>query len=298
MISRFGYFFRETWINIRRNLTLTVAAILTVAVGVMLVGMGLMARYASNNALGRWQGGVQFEVFLQPEISGDQIDAIGQELRTHPDIERIEFFSQEQAYALLEEMLSDDPDLVADVSPETLPSSYRVVPRVAEGELIESLAAQFRQKPGVYSVQTGRDQVDAIKEWFNSFRWIVMLMSIVLAAVSVMLIFNSIRVAMFARRREIEVMKLVGATNSFIRFPFILDGMLHGLIGGIVGAIAAGVLRGHMEDLFGRSEILAFFRSFTVTSGQFNTAAILTVIAGVLVGAIGSAFAAGRFLDV
>jgi len=298
VISRFGYFFRETWINIRRNLTLTVAAILTVAVGVMLVGMGLMARYASNNALGRWQGGVQFEVFLQPEISGDQIDAIGQELRTHPDIERIEFFSQEQAYALLEEMLSDDPDLVADVSPETLPSSYRVVPRVAEGELIESLAAQFRQKPGVYSVQTGRDQVDAIKEWFNSFRWIVMLMSMVLAAVSVMLIFNSIRVAMFARRREIEVMKLVGATNSFIRFLFILEGMLHGLIGGIVGAIAAGVLRGHMEDLFGRSEILAFFRSFTVTSGQFNTAAILTVIAGVLVGAIGSAFAAGRFLDV
>jgi cell division transport system permease protein len=298
MFSRLGYFLRETWINIRRNLTLTVAAILTVAVGVMLVGLGLMARYASTNALGRWQGGVQFEVFLQPNISGDQIDALGQELTSHPDIERVEYFSQDQAYELLQEMLSDDPDLVAEVSPETLPSSYRVVPRVAEGELIESLAAQFRQRPGVYSVETGREQVDAIKEWFNSFRWIVMLMSIVLASVSVMLIFNSIRVAMFARRREIEVMKLVGATNSFIRFPFILEGMLHGLIGGIVGAIAAGVLRNHIEDLFGRSEILAFFRSFTVTSGQFNTAAILTVVAGVVVGAVGSAFAAGRFLDV
>ena len=298
MFSRLGYFLRETWINIRRNLTLTVAAILTVAVGVMLVGLGLMARYASTNALGRWQGGVQFEVFLQPNISGDQIDALGQELTSHPDIERVEYFSQDQAYELLQEMLSDDPDLVAEVSPETLPSSYRVVPRVAEGELIESLAAQFRQRPGVYSVETGREQVDAIKEWFNSFRWIVMLMSIVLASVSVMLIFNSIRVAMFARRREIEVMKLVGATNSFIRFPFIFEGMLHGLIGGIVGAIAAGVLRNHIEDLFGRSEILAFFRSFTVTSGQFNTAAILTVVAGVVVGAVGSAFAAGRFLDV
>ncbi len=298
MFSRLGYFLRETWINIRRNLTLTVAAILTVAVGVMLVGLGLMARYASTNALGRWQGGVQFEVFLQPNISGDQIDALGQELTSHPDIERVEYFSQDQAYELLQEMLSDDPDLVAEVSPETLPSSYRVVPRVAEGELIESLAAQFRQRPGVYSVETGREQVDAIKEWFNSFRWIVMLMSIVLASVSVMLIFNSIRVAMFARRREIEVMKLVCATNSFIRFPFILEGMLHGLIGGIVGAIAAGVLRNHIEDLFGRSEILAFFRSFTVTSGQFNTAAILTVVAGVVVGAVGSAFAAGRFLDV
>lgn len=298
MFSRAGYFIRETWINIRRNLTLTVAAILTVAVCVMLVGLGLMAHYASANALGRWQGGVQFEVFLQPDISGDQIDAIGIELQTHPDIDRIEFFSQEQAYELLGGMFEDDPDLVNEVAPGDLPASYRVIPREADGDLIESLAAQFRTRPGVYSVETGRQQVDAIKEWFNSFRWIVVLMSIVLSVASVMLIFNSIRVAMFARRREIEVMKLVGATNSFIRFPFILEGMLHGLLGGIVGAIAAGVLRNHIEDLFGRSDILAFFRSFTVTTGQFNTAAILTVLAGVVVGALGSAVAAGRFLDV
>ena len=206
--------------------------------------------------------------------------------------------TQDDAYALLKEMLADDPDLVNEVSPESLPPSYRVVPVDADGELIESLAAQFRQRPGVYSVETGRQQVDAIKEWFNSFRWIVLLMSLVLSIASVMLIFNTIRVAMFARRREIEVMKLVGATNSFIRFPFILEGMIHGLLGGILGAVAAGFLRNYVEDLFGRSEILAFFQSFTVTNSQFNTVAIMTVVAGALVGAIGSAFAAGRFLDV
>jgi|TARA_B100001105_G_scaffold74890_1_gene59053 cell division transport system permease protein len=264
----------------------------------MLVGLGLMARYASTNALGRWQGGVQFEIFLEPNISGGQIDALGEELRNHPDIERIQYITQEQAFELLEEMLVDEPELLAEVSLESLPPSYRVVPRFAEGELIESLAAQFRQRPGVYSVETGRQQVDAIREWFNSFRWIVLLMSIVLAAASALLIFNMIRVAMFARRREIEVMKLVGATNSFIRLPFIMEGMLHGLAGGIVGAVAAGVLRNHVEELFGRSEILAFFRSFTVTSSQFNTATLATVIMGVVVGALGSAFAAGRFLDV
>tara|TARA_B100000579_G_scaffold436636_1_gene463246 strand:- start:2861 stop:3766 length:906 start_codon:yes stop_codon:yes gene_type:complete len=297
-LGRAGYFSRETWLNVRRNLTLTVAAILTVAVGVMLVGLGLMARYASSNALGRWQGGVQFEIFLEPDIAGGQIDALGEELRNHPDIERIQFVTQDQAFALLEEMLVDEPELLAEVSVESLPPSYRVVPRIAEGEIIESLAAQFRQRPGVYSVETGRQQVDAIREWFNSFRWIVLLMSIVLAAASAMLIFNMIRVAMFARRREIEVMKLVGATNSFIRLPFILEGMLHGLAGGVVGAIAAGALRSHVEELFGRSEILAFFRSFTVTSGQFTTATIATVLMGVVVGALGSAFAAGRFLDV
>lgn len=298
MLSRLAYFFREAYINIRRNLTLTVAAILTVAVCVMLVGLGLMARYASENALSRWEGGVEFEVFMQPGISGDQLDALGAELLAHPDIEDIRFFSQQDAYELLQEMLSDDPDLVNEVSAESMPPSYRVIPRVADGDLIESLAAQFRTRQGVFSVETGRQQVDEIKEWFNSFRWIVLLMSIVLSIASVMLIFNSIRVAMFARRREIEVMKLVGATNNFIRFPFILEGMLHGLVGGIVGAIAAGALRNHVEELFGRSDILAFFQSFTVTSGEFRTVAILTVVAGVLVGAIGSAFAAGRFLDV
>ena len=298
VVNRAAYFARETWINVRRNLTLTVAAILTVAVGVMLVGLGLMARYASTNALGRWQGGVQFEIFLEPNIAGWQIDALGQELRNHPDIERIQFITQDQAFNLLEDMLSDEPELLAEISVESLPPSYRVVPRDAEGELIESLAAQFRQRPGVYSVETGRQQVDAIREWFNSFRWIVLLMSIVLAAASAMLIFNMIRVAMFARRREIEVMKLVGATNSFIRLPFILEGMLHGLAGGLGGAAAAAVLRNHVEELFGRSEILAFFRSFTVTSGQFTTATLATIFMGVIVGALGSAFAAGRFLDV
>ena len=298
LLGRAAYFARETWINVRRNLTLTVAAILTVAVGVMLVGLGLMARYASTNALGRWQGGVQFEIFLEPNVEGGQADAVGEELRNHPDIERIQFITQEQAYKLLEEMLVDEPELLAEVSVESLPPSYRVVPRVAEGELIESLAAQFRERPGVYSVETGRQQVDAIREWFNSFRWIVLLMSIVLATASAMLIFNMIRVAMFARRREIEVMKLVGATTSFIRLPFISEGMLHGLAGGVVGALAAGVLRNHVEGLFGRSEILAFFRSFTVTSSQFTTATIATVLMGVVVGALGSAFAAGKFLDV
>ena len=194
--------------------------------------------------------------------------------------------------------MADQPELLAQVSPEALPASYRVVPRSVEAELIESLAAQFRERPGVMSVQTGREEVDAIRTWFTSFQGIVLLLSIVLSGASVMLIFNSIRVAMFARRREIEVMKLVGATNSFIRFPFMLEGMLHGLVGGIIGAIAAGALRGHVEGLFSRSEILAFFRSFVVTPSQFTTVVFVTVIAGVLVGMIGSAFAASRFLDV
>ncbi|MXY02789.1 MAG: ABC transporter permease [Acidimicrobiales bacterium] len=297
-MSRIRYFARETWTNIRRNLTLTFAAILTVAVGVMLVGMGLMAGYASGNALDRWEGGVQFEVFLNPQIDPSQLDALGIELQTHPEIDRIEFFSAEEAYALVSQQMADQPELLAQVSPEALPASYRVVPRSVEAELIESLAAQFRQRPGVMSVQTGREEVDAIRTWFTSFQGIVLLLSIVLSGASVMLIFNSIRVAMFARRREIEVMKLVGATNGFIRFPFMLEGMLHGLIGGIIGAIAAGALRGHVEGLFSRSDILAFFRSFVVTSDQFTTVVIVTVIAGVLVGMIGSAFAASRFLDV
>ena len=86
IFDRLGYFFHETWISVRRNLTLTFAAILTVAVGAMLVGLGLMARSASSNALGRWQGGVQFEIFLQPTISGNQIDALGLELRNHPAV--------------------------------------------------------------------------------------------------------------------------------------------------------------------------------------------------------------------
>lgn len=295
-MNRLRYFSRETWNNLRRNLTLTIAATVTVAVGVMLVGMGLMARYASGNALGRWEGGVQFEVFLNPDITGDQLDAAGLALTEHPEVERVEFFSKQDAYALLAQTL--DEASIAQIEPDDLPASYRVVPTSANAPLIESLAAQIREWPGVLSVETGRAQIDAIRAWFTSFRWIVLLLSILLSAVSVVLIINSIRVAMVARRREIEVMKLVGATNGFIRTPFMLEGMVHGLVGGVIGAVAAGFLRNHVEDLFTRSDVLAFFRTFVVTPGQFRTVVVLTVAAGVLVGAIGSAVGANRFLDV
>ena len=296
-MSRIGYFLRETFINLRRNFTLTVAAVLTVAVSLSLVGSAFQVRYAVNNATARWQGGIEFIIFLDPEIPGGQLDAIGNALQTHPDVRSARYVTQDEAYDEFVRLFADTPELAENITAEVLPSSYRVVPRIADGQLIDSIAETFKIQPGVFDVVTAKDTVDAILSVSNRLRNVFLFGAIVLLIVAVVLIFNTIRVAMFARRREIEVMKLVGATNTFIRVPFILEGMLQGIVGGLVAVVGLARLRDIIEDLFSREE-LALFSNFVVPTNEFSFTVVLVVILGAAVGAIGSAVAVGRFLDV
>ena len=296
-MSRLRYFLRETFINLRRNITLTVAAVLTVAVSLALVGSAFQVRYAVNNATARWQGGIEFIIFLDPEIPGEQSDAIGNALSTHPDVRSARYVSQDEAFDEFVELFADTPELAENITAEVLPSSFRVVPRIADGQLIDSIAETFKIQPGVFDVVTAKDTVDAILSVSNRLRNVFLFGAIVLLIVAVVLIFNTIRVAMFARRREIEVMKLVGATNTFIRVPFILEGMLQGIVGGLVAVVGLARLRDIIEDLFSREE-LALFSNFVVPTNEFSFTVVLVVILGAAVGAIGSAVAVGRFLDV
>lgn len=295
MIARFGYFLRETWVNIRRNITLTVAAILTVAVAVMLVGGAILARKAVEHATARWQDGVEFIIFLDPDIPGDQADSIGSEITTHPDVERVVFFDKQDAY---QEFVDFFPDFADTVDAQRLPESYRVVPRDASEEVIASLAGQFEVRPGVFEVVSAQERIGQVRNFAARMNTGLLVVAIVVSVASVLLIYNSIRVAIFARRREIEVMKLVGATNSFIRMPFILEGMVHGLLGAAVGTGLLAAARPWTENLLAETEGLAIFSDLQVSAAQFNSTVVWVIAFGLLFGAVGSGVAAGRFLDV
>lgn len=294
MIARLGYFLRETAINIRRNVTLTVAAVLTVGFTVMAVGGALLVSDAVDNATQRFSDGVEFIVFLQPDIAGAQADAIGRELSNHPDVSVVNFFDKESAYQEFVRMFPDFPD----ISRDRLPESFRVVPRDASAEVIASLTGQFEIRPGVLEVVSAQERVRDMRNFSASISNFLFWLALGMSIAALLLIYNSIRVAMFARRREIEVMKLVGASNSFIRMPFVLEGVTHGLLGGLGGAVALGVMRPWAESLFASLEGQAFFGDLQVTNSQFQVVALLVVGMAMLLGTLGSAFAAGRFLDV
>jgi cell division transport system permease protein len=295
MMARLGYFFRETSVNIRRNITLTVAAVLTVAVAVVFVGGAVLFRKAVETATTRWQGGVEFIIFLDPDIPGEQADSIGKEITSHPDVKKVEFFDKDRAY---QEFVDFFPDFADTVEPERLPESYRVIPQDASEEVIASLAGQFEVRPGVFQVVSAQESVGRIRRFGAGMNTGLLVLAIVVSVASVLLIYNSIRVAIFARRREIEVMKLVGATNSFIRFPFILEGMVHGFFGALVGTGLLAIARPWVEDLLTELQGIPIFSDLQITSGQFNSTVIWVVACGLLFGAVGSGVAAGRFLDV
>jgi cell division transport system permease protein len=298
MFSRLGYILRETGASLRRNLTLTLASLLTVVVSLALLGSALLVQGAVNNLLRRWEGGVEFIVFMNPEATQDQIDAVKRDLADNPQVDKTTFFGKQEAYDEFQRLYPDTPELVGALTPADMPTSFRVVPKQADSGLIEAIGTQFEKKPGVYAVEYAKKAVDWIRTVSSFLRWGSFVAAVVLGLGAIMLIWNTIRTAMFARRREIEVMKLVGATNWFIRVPFMLEGLVQGLAGAILAVLGVWAGRQFWQTHVIDTVSIAELQQLQVTSSQFTAVAILLLVAGAAVGAVGSGIAVTRFLDV
>ncbi len=310
MALHLGYVTRETAVSLKRNLLMTLAGILTVAVSLFLFGGVLLLSRMVDHGTARWKNGVELEVFLcskstaepdatkpgcRAEASEGQIAAVRAELEQSPDVRRFRFFSKEDAFNEAKRIFAGDPELLSNIDPDGLPVSFRVAPKKAE--LTEKVAARFqsRYSDGIDTVLTAKEQVRRLLAGIRWIRGLFFAIAGVLLASSLFLIVNTIRLATFARRREIQVMKLVGATNWFIRVPFMCEGLIQGAIG--AGLAFAGVytLRVILSDLVDRSKNL--FSAFYVTAGDAIAIGLLIVAVGATVGAMGSAIGLRRFLD-
>jgi cell division transport system permease protein len=296
MALRVDYVLRETATNLRRNVTLTVASIVTIGVSLALFGGTLLLNWALGNATQRWQGGIEFIVYMQPDVSADQRASILKALQDNPSVKDVRYVDQDKTYTEFKQLFRDQPELVNNVRPEILPPSYRVIPTTKDPEQVKALGDVFSSKAGVREVTFAYDTIKALKSIFGKIGARLFGASVTLLAAALLLILNTIRVAMFARRREIEVMKLVGATNWFIRVPFIVEGVTQALLGSafaIGGLFAARSLIQGLDD-----KRIAIFSNFIIHDSQMFSACFIVVFVGILVGAAGSAFAATRFLDV
>jgi cell division transport system permease protein len=298
MAIKVDYVARETATNLTRNITLTVASILTVVVSLTLFGSAFMLNQGVNNANDRFKGGIEFIVFLQPESTQQQKDSVKADLEANPDVREVHYVDQDDTYEEFKKIFEGQTQLIETVSPEVLPPSFRVEPVTKDPEVVQALGETFRSKAGVYEVVFAFQVVKAIQETFNKIGVRFLLAAGLLLVAAGLLIVNTIRVAMFARRREIEVMKLVGATNWFIRVPFIVEGIIQTLIGAAVAVISMSfVIRPFIDEL-SEEKLVPLFKGFQVTDGNLLLANLLVVGVAVLIGAIGSAVAVSRFLDV
>jgi cell division transport system permease protein len=298
MPIKVDYVVRETTSNLGRNISITIASVLTVAVSLALVGGSLMLRTGIENATARWQGGIEFVVYLRTDATQEQIDSVGRDLSESPEVANVKYFDQDASYEEFKRLFADSPEMIDSVRAEDLPPSYRVEPVNKDADSVESLANTFRDRAGVKNVILASKTIQLIQDLSSALTLGIFVVAAVLLGAAGMLILNTIRMAMFARRREIEVMKLVGATNWFIRVPFMLEGLVQGMLGAVVAIISLAIFKPFFEGWLPKANEIPLVSGFTVSgAGLFGIYALLGVV-GALVGTIGAGVAVTRFLDV
>ncbi len=301
---RAQFVFSEIAIGLRRNLTMTVAVVITVATTLGLLGAGLLISKQVSLMKDFWYDKVQVSVYLCGDesqsakcggraITDEQRKTLGDELRAVPLVKEVFYESQADAYERFKEQFKESPDLVENVTADALPESYRV--SLKDAEQFEVVASAFRDRPGVETVQ---DQKALLEPFFRLLdrlqktAWVIALVQVIAA---VLLISNTIRVAAFSRRRETGIMRLVGASNLYIQLPFLLEGVLAGLLGGVLAAGGLMLLKGVLIDKFLQPDLQ--FTAFIGWDAVLSTIPILLIVGVVLAGA-SSFFTLRRHLRV
>ena len=301
MIQRISYAFRETIASFRRNVTLSVAAIITSAVSLLLVGATFLMQRAFDNLLVQWRGDVGMIVFVRPDVTPEALKFVEQNLKSQPniiDVDKILYLDKAGSFEEATRVFAGDTTTLSLLSIDTIPSQFKVVPKTTDPELVRSLAEQYRTLPGVAGVSLAEDEFDVISTLSGFVRTVTIAMSLVLLAVAVILIWNTIRTAIFARRREIEVMKLVGATDWFIRVPFILEGLIQGLVGAMVSCVGLWTLNSAWTSGVAGFKAGTGVSSLVVPDSYLNGVMIALLIIGATAGGVGSGVASSKFLDV
>jgi cell division transport system permease protein len=289
-----GYVLRESAGNLRRNVFMTIAAILCMAVSLTALGAVLVMRQAIHTLSLQSEGGVELAIFLQPNVSPTQASAIHTQLASTPGVKRFHFVDKQAAYKEFKQIFQGDPDVTGALTAGDMPPSFRVVPTQAQD--VVTLGNLFKDQPGVLRVSYPAEEVRNLVAQAQEWKLWGFVLAIVVLVAAVALIVNTIQLAIFARRREVAVMKLVGATNMFIRVPFMLEGLIHGIAGAILGFLVV---------YFARDGIAGFLPSWTFIGGHLRIPAssavldgIAMLVLGALVGMGGSAFAVRRYLAV
>lgn len=289
----FQYVFLEAFNNIRRNSLVVLGAILAVFISLLLMfGTLIFGEIARINTL-QWSEDVRVIAFVSDEFRN--VEDLQSQVAGWDEVEEVFFVSKSEAYDEALELFSGDASFlrVLEDDPSVLPASIRVRP--VDLNDYDTIVQRLQGSPGVDTIATAGPQVEALAGLRDGLRIVFVILSVALGVAAVALIANTIQMAIYARREEIEIMRLVGASNWFIRVPFLLEGIIEGLFGGL---LATGVAIGVYQVAVDRLTDLPTFIDIGISSDFLLQWGVLTLAFGVVVGAIGSSLslAAHRYL--
>jgi cell division transport system permease protein len=280
-------------VNFWRHRTMSAAAVFAAAIMMLMLNGFVIVVSNLNVAMGALEQKVNLIAYLKDDVPETQIQALDGRLRANALVADVTFLSKEDAMTRLKTQLAERKDLLEMVTGNPLPASMEI--KLKDVNQISDLAGQLRGDPAVEEVALQQDVVDNLLRMTKFARTAGAGMVVGLIVITLFVIVNTIRLAVYARRQEIEIMKLVGATDWFIRWPFVLEGVLYGLVGALVACVV--VLAAYQPAQRQFLSIVQFLPVNLDPSFPLKLA-MLTASVGVAIGAAGSYISVRRFLDV
>jgi cell division transport system permease protein len=301
---RAQFVFGEVWVGLRRNLTMTAALIVVVAISLSLLGTGLLFVKQVDHTRTLWQSRLQLSVYLcssvNPDpncakngpVTGAERAQIASTLHNLPQVVSFHYVTQEQAYQQAKQLFVNEPVMLNFVQPGDLPASFEVKMKNAQADAVPVTDALLGQ-PGVDSVGDDSAILTKFYQLLNGARNAVIVVAVILIVAAILLVANTIRLSAFNRRRETAIMRLVGASNFYVQLPFLVEGMIAGLFGWL---IATGLLAGAQAGLDGLQQYFPFPVQLTTT--DLVEVVLVTMLIGIVLCGSTSFLTLRRYLRV
>jgi len=288
-----GFFLREALKNIRLNLLMSITAITTTFICILVLGVGLLVSSHIKGVIGSVREDVSVEAFFPRDASQDEIDRVRSAVDGYPEVSGVNYISKEEAFAIFKETFADKPEIYEGIDPGVLPASLQL--QLKDPAAADEVAQRLQEEHGFTNENLSYPQqtIMRLNKVTSYMIWGLYGATILFLISSVLLISNAIRLSIFARRKEIEVMKLVGASDGFVRTPFVFEGLVQGLIG--AGLAALTVVWINLLFVDWSRDALPFV---PISGDAVNMLLILVVLVGVgvVIGVVGSFFSVTRFL--
>lgn len=288
------YFIKETYKSIRRNGFMSFASISTVAVSLLVLGMFLLIFLNTNHLAQYLESQVQVSVYMQDSATAEDLKNVESKLKQMPGVVKVTPINKQQALARFEERLGDQKQLLDSLGKENpFPNSFEV--QVDAPERIKTITPSIDQLPKVETAKFGQEVVEHLFSLTRILRIGGIILVIFLAMATLFIISNTIRLTVFARRKEVIIMKYVGATDWFIRWPFLLEGMTLGFFGAVIASLC---LNSIYAGILERIHATLAFLPLLSTSPLLIYVTLFLLAAGTGIGALGSYISLRKFLRV
>ncbi len=290
----FFYFVKEALKSLKRNFMMSLGAIVIITSNLFFLGIFAISFIVLSGSIGDFGSKLIINVYLEQSISKNKINEIYYSIFYWPEIKEIKYISKEKAKEELKKILGDDGKLIFPLLKKNpLPDSFEI--KVKDIHFVNSVVNKLKGIEGVKDVDYGGEMVEKVEELDYLLRKWSIVIFLILIFSSVMVISSTTQLTVYSRRDEIEVMKLVGATNWFIRWPIMLEGIFEGFIGALLAVIFTYKI---YETIIVKIQEILPFLSFKGSVNELISVFVLLLALGIIIGAFGSLFSTTRFLEV